>query len=140
MNGTTPGQTAPSAQNFLQSGRPNFLEGVPSGPQGLDLTQLAALYNQIPFVTAPFIDKARNTRNGRGMLCPVTGAANTDIPVTHNLGRLVQGMLCLSNGTTNQLFTAKLRVPYAPPDARNTPKVLTIQADIALDHAIIWFI
>jgi len=113
----------------------------PPTPSAVGTTQLTALYNRVPFVTAPFIPKTRNTRNGRGMLvAPVTGPANTDIAVTHNLGRLVQGMLCISNGLQNQLFTAKLRMSYWPPDARNTPKVLTIQADIALDHAVIWFI
>ena len=133
----TPGQTAPSAHNFMTSAKPNFLEGVPAGPQGLDLTQLAALYNQVPFVTAPFISKTRNTRNGRGMLGPVSGKQNTVITVTHNLGRLAQGMVMISNGLNNELYKTHLRMVQG---GQRTPAVQDIESDGPLTSAIVWFI
>lgn len=105
----------------------------PAGPS----TSLRQVYNQVPFVNAPFISQTRNTKMARGMIVPVTVNANTAITITHNLGRLVQGMLCISNGTNGELFTAGLaRVITGSPVRTKTQQ--TIQANLALTNALIW--
>lgn len=90
-------------------------------------------YNQAPFVTEPFISTTRNTRNGRGMFVPVTAVANTPITITHNLGRIVQGMIAvLNNGGAD--FTPALR--FAAGEHSNTKQ--TIEADAAMTNCLIW--
>jgi len=96
---------------------------------------IASLQQSIPFLTAPFISTTRNTRCGRGMIVPVTVAANTDITVNHRLGRLVQGMIpLLNNGGAT--FTPKLKYGAGP----RTFNQQSINADTALTNCLIWFI
>lgn len=58
-----------------------------------------SLRTAVPFVLPAVISKTQNTRCGRGMIVPVTVAANTPIVVSHNLGRFVQSFWPLNNGT-----------------------------------------
>lgn len=87
-----------------------------------------------PWVTSPFISTSRNTRNGRGMIVPVTAAANTPVTVTHNLGRLVQGMLAVLNNA-GATFTPKLMFAAGTRSASQQ----TIEADTAMTNCLVWF-
>lgn len=106
----------------------------PSRPRPTDPI-LSALQQSIPFLTAPFISTTRNTRCGRGMIVPVTVAANTDITVNHNMGRLVQGMIPIINhgGAT---LTPKLKFGAGPRDFNRQ----SINADTTLTNCLIWFV
>jgi len=93
----------------------------------------------IPSLTAPFISLTRNTRFGRGVIVPVTVAANTPVTITHNLGRLVQGMLAISNGANGELFTPQLARTIGGGSVR-TPEKQSIQGNLAMTSCLVWVI
>lgn len=84
------------------------------------------LYNAAPYITAPFVSTTRNTRNGRSMLVPVSAAAATPITITHNLGRLVQGMhVVLNNGGASYAP----RVQFVAGPRSNTQQAIQFEED-----------
>lgn len=91
----------------------------------------------IPGITSPFISLTRNTRFGRGMVVPVTAAANTPVTITHNLGRLVQGMIAISNGANGELFTPGVARVITGSPVRSASQQ-TIQANLAMTSCLVW--
>lgn len=111
-----------------------LLEFPPPRPKANDPIT-ASLQQAIPFLTQPFIPTNRNTRCGRGMIVPVTAAANTDVTVNHRMGRLVQGMIPLLN---NGGATVVPKLKYgAGPRSFNQQ---SINADTAMTNCLVWFI
>lgn len=109
----------------------NYDQKGPAGPSG----PLRQVYNQLPFVTMPFISLTKNTKMARGMIVPVTVAANTTIVITHSLGRLMQGATGISNGANGELYPPRiLRVV----GGTRTTKQQSIQCDTACTSALIW--
>lgn len=106
---------------------------TPAGPSG----PLQQVYNQLPFVTSPFIRTDRNTRMGRGMVVPVTVAANTPIVIKHNLGRLMQGALAIANGANGELYPPRVARVITGSPVRSSSQQ-TIQCDTACTVALIW--
>lgn len=70
--------------------RPGSAPVGPSGP-------LQQVYPVTDSFAAPFYSLTRNTRDGRGVVVPVTAPAGTFVTITHNLGRIVQGARALNN-------------------------------------------
>lgn len=88
----------------------------------------------VPFVLPPVISTTRNTKCGRGVIVPVTVAANTQITVTHNLGRKVQGMLALINDGGLAL-PPKLYFGVAP---TSTASQQSIEGDTTMTNCLVW--
>lgn len=105
---------------------------APAGPS----EPLRQVYNQLPFVAAPFIRKDRNTKMARGIIVPVTVAANTNYTMTHNLGRAIQGMICVLNGANGELFPPQFRLVL--PATNNGPKTSVVQANAVCTSALLW--
>jgi hypothetical protein len=102
-------------------------------PRALD--HPIALQALIPFVTEPFISTTRNTRCGRGMIVPLTAAANAPVTVTHNLGRIVQGMIVLLNAA-GAAFPPRLM--FAPGERSATKQ--TIVGDADMTTCLVWLV
>lgn len=100
----------------------------PRGVTALDLLTL------VPFVLPAVLSLTKATKCGRGVIVPVTVAANTNVNVAHNLGRLVQGGLCIFNGAS---FTAQIAFPTGGGTVRTT-KQQTIQLSIAGAPALVF--
>jgi hypothetical protein len=66
---------------------------APVGPSA----PLKQVYPVLPGITAPYISTTRNTRDGRGVIVPVTASQSTAILVTHNLGRIPQSIQAIQN-------------------------------------------
>jgi hypothetical protein len=109
---------------------------APAGPSG----PLKQTYNQLPFVNSPFISRTRNTKMARGMIvAPVTVAANTAITITHNLGRKVQGMICISNGAHGEAFPPQFALVVPPTaGAIQSSSQATVQANATATQALLW--
>lgn len=97
---------------------------------------LEQVYNQLPFVNAPFILQTRNTKMARGMIVPVTVAANTNITITHNLGRQIQGMICVLNGANGELFPPQFALVL--PATNNGARQSVVKANGACTSALLW--
>jgi len=91
----------------------------------------------VPQLHSPTLSLTRNTRYGRGMVVPVTAAASTPVVITHNLGRLVQGMIAISNGANGELFPpAVARVISGSPTRTATKQ--SIQANGTMTSCLVW--
>jgi hypothetical protein len=88
--------------------------------------RLNELRTYIPFVLPNQISPTRPTHCGRGMIVPVTGQANTEITVTHNLGRIVQGAWALAN--TNEFNP---RIKLTQQTATKTQQSLVADANMS---------
>lgn len=88
----------------------------------------------IPFVLPATISTTHNTKCGRGMIVPVTVAANTDKVITHNLGRLVQGLIPLIN---NGGASLPPKLFFGGNGTRSTSQQ-TIQGDVAMSNCLVW--
>lgn len=101
----------------------------PAGPSG----PLQQVYNQLPFVTQPFISLTRNTKMGRGMVVPIASAnPNATFVITHNLGRYVQGALGIANGGGG--WPPRVAIEAGTRSQRQQ----SIQVDVACTNALIW--
>ena len=110
---------------------------APAGPSG----PLRQTYNQLPFVTDPIISRTigKNTKMARGMIVPVTVAANTPITIQHNLGRQIQGMICISNGAKGELFPPQFALVVPPTaGAIQSSSQATVQANATATQALLW--
>jgi hypothetical protein len=107
---------------------------APAGPS----VPLQQVYNQLPFVTAPFISTTRNTRMGRGMVVPIANLVpNTNYTIQHNLGRLVQGMICIANGANGELDPPLFSRSIGAGTVR-TQSQQTINANSKCTNALLW--
>jgi hypothetical protein len=121
---------------------PYIPRSVTGRPTGVAVTNpvgpsapLRQVYPVLEGVIPPVIPTTRNTRDGRGMIVPVSGAANTPITVTHNLGRLVQGFVPLINNA-GATFNPKLMFGAGP----NSNTQVTIVGSEILTNCLIRFI
>lgn len=104
---------------------------APIGPS----RPLRQVYPVLPGVKPPFIPTNRNTRDGRGMIVPVTAAADTPVLVTHNLGRIPQSIEAISNdGGTAQNPAMTLAAGVAP-----TRTQATIQGNQTMTNCLVRF-
>lgn len=85
----------------------------------------------VPFVLPSVIPTNRNTKCGRGVIVPVTATAGTPVVITHNLGRLVQGLIAINNGTA---YTPRLAMPAGT----RTTTQQTIQGDVNMTSCLVW--
>jgi hypothetical protein len=114
------------------TGRPTAVSVTnPVGPSA----PLRQVYPVLEGVIPPVIPTTRNTRDGRGMIVPVTVVANTPITVTHNLGRLVQGFVPLINDA-GAAFTPKLMFGAGP----HSNTQVTVVGDTDMTNCLIRFI
>ena len=98
-----------------------------------DSSSYAYLRSLIPFVFPPGgISVDRNTKCGRGVVVPITVAANTPITVTHNLGRFVQGMIPLINNA-GATFVPKLKFGGGP----STVSEQSIEGDTDMTNCLV---
>ena len=106
--------------------------GVLSDPHHLSVAQ-------VPFILPPG-PITKPTKMGAGIVVPVSGAANTNITVTHGLGRIVRRVLCLANNK-GASFTPQLAFgPGLGGGAVSTTQKVTIQGTVAMTSAEIWFL
>jgi hypothetical protein len=70
---------------------------------------------------------------GRGILRQVTGSANADIAISHNLGRVPNFVLALDNGTA---FVPKVKRG----GTAWTVNAVTVQFDVAPTACWVWVV
>ncbi len=97
------------------------------------LTPLFARTAIVPFVL-PQLFPAFPTRMGNGVLVSVTAAANTDVTMTHSLGRLPHFVIPLDNGTA---YVPSWK--WSSATARTTATA-TGQFSVAPVGAIVWIV
>lgn len=129
--------------NHLLGNRESRVSPVYGSPPG-PTAPLRQAYPIIPFVQitpglsviTPF-NYNRNTRSGRGIFVPVTVAANTPITVTHNLGRIPQGVTAVIN---NMGLYTNPDIALAPnPSLLPTRQQATIEGNTAMFNCLVWF-
>ena len=102
--------------------------GAPVGPSG----PLRQTYPVLPQIGPPFISTTRNTRYGRGVITPLNAPAGSQIVVTHNLGRVIQGYHVLANDSGN---TTTPTLVWNN-DSRTQISVI---ADTPMTNCLVWF-
>lgn len=102
-----------------------------TNPQDQSYAQFRSL---IPFVLPPVLPTTRNTKMGRGVLCPVTAAANTPVTVVHNLGRKVQGMFAILNNAGAD-YNPQLKFGGGP----STNIEQSIEGNVVMTNCFVFF-
>jgi len=95
--------------------------------------RIPPLKTMVPFILPAEISLTQPTHCGRGMIVPVTGAANTSIVVKHNLGRFAQVAWALIN---QGAFSPRLMFD---PAGTSTQQKQSIIADGAMNQCLILF-
>lgn len=86
----------------------------------------------IPFVLPAKISTTKNTKCGRGVIVPLSAAANTPVTATHNLGRPVQVYWPLIN---NGGATVPPRLVLAAPSSNNAQG---FSGDVAMTNCLVF--